>query len=104
MHRLRCSGIFVFTMKMHTQKHYNYLFYAIEYYVFRKSKKEIWIGPITKVHIPTENAKKTQNGNTKATKNVDYTTITDRLTAGRWINYSCRTTVVKPVFGHQISN
>ena len=43
-----------------------------------EKKKEIWLSPMTKVTIQTENSK-TKGQHTNATKNFDNTTIADRL-------------------------
>ena len=43
-----------------------------------RKKKNIWLIPLTKNPIPTENSK-TNGQHKNATKNVDYTTIADRL-------------------------
>ena len=42
-----------------------------------RKKKEIWLCPMTKTPIPTENSK-TNGQHKNATKNFDYTTIADR--------------------------
>ena len=39
---------------------------------------EIWLSPVTKTPIPTENSK-TNEQHKNATKNFDHTTIADRL-------------------------
>ena len=44
----------------------------------KAKKKEIWLGPMTKPPIPTENSK-TKGQHTNATKNADYKTIADWL-------------------------
>ena len=44
-----------------------------------EKKKEIWLRPMTKTPIPTENSK-TNGQHKNETKNFDYTTIVDRLT------------------------
>ena len=61
-------------------------------------KEEIWLSPTIKAPTPTEKSK-TQRDNTKnATKNFDYTTITDRLRTVSWSNNSHPTGVVKTVY------
>ena len=52
----------------------------------KEKKKEIWLSPTTKPSIPTENSK-TKGQYTNATKNLNYTTIADRL---RTINLSSK--------------
>ena len=44
--------------------------------VCKNKKKEIWLRPMTKTPIPTENSK-TNGQHKNATKNFDYTTIAD---------------------------
>ena len=75
--------------------------WRIYLFSFEKEKEEIWFIPMTKVPTATEkNKKKKQRDNAKnATKNVDYTTIADRLRTVSWSNDSHPTGVVKPVYG-----
>ena len=63
----------------------------------KEKKKEIWLSPMTKPPIPTENLK-IKGQHTNATKNFDYTTIADRLKTVSWSNDSHPTGVVKPVY------
>ena len=67
----------------------------------KEKKKEIWLSPVTKSPIPTENSK-TKGQHKNATKNVYYTTIADRLRTVSWGNDSNPTGVVKPVHGYPI--
>ena len=60
-------------------------------------EKEIWLSPMTKTPIPTENSK-TKGQHKNATKNFEYTTIADRLRTVSWSNDSHPTGVVKPVY------
>ena len=66
---------------------------------FREKKKEIWLSPMTKTPIATENSK-TNGQQEDATKNFDYTAIADRLRTVSWRNNSHLTGVVKPVYGY----
>ena len=50
----------------------------------QEKKKEIWLSPMTKSPIPTENSAYRQHKN--ATKNFDYKTIADRLRTFSWSN------------------
>ena len=61
-------------------------------------KEKIWLGSVTKAPTPTiKTKKKKQRDNTKnATKNFDYTTITDRRRTVSLSNNSHPTGVVKP--------
>ena len=65
--------------------YYWYLFHLVTvdytFYLF-KDRKEIWLSPMTNAHTPTEKSKKHRDNIKKnATKNLDYTTIADRLRA-----------------------
>ena len=59
----------------------------------QEEKKEIWLSPMTKASIQTEQ-NKWQYKN--ATKNFDYTTIADRLRKVSWCYCMYPTGVVKP--------
>ena len=61
-----------------------------------KKKEEIWLSPMTKAHAPTENETKWQLKN--ATRNIDNTTIADRLKTVSLINNSHPTGAIKPVY------
>ena len=52
---------------------------------------------MTKTPIPTENSK-TKGQHKNAIKDLDYTTIADRLGTVSWSNSSHPTGVVKPVY------
>ena len=56
-------------------------------HLYKEKKKEIWLSPMTKPPIPTENSK-TKRQHTNATKNFDYTMIADRLRTVSWSNKS----------------
>ena len=53
---------------------------------------------MTKAAIPTEKSKKQRDNTKNATKNLDYTTIADRLRTVSWSNNCHHTGVVKPVY------
>ena len=53
---------------------------------------------MTKAPTPTEKSKKLRDNIKNATKNLDYTTIADRLRTVSWSNSSRPTGVVKPVY------
>ena len=61
--------------------------------LYEEKKKEIWLRPMTKTPIPTENSK-TNGQHKNATKNFDYTTIADPLRTVNWSNNSNPTGVV----------
>ena len=63
-----------------------------------EKKEEIWFSPMTNAPTLTEKSKKQRDNIKSATKNVDYTTIADRLRTVRWSNSSYPTGVVKPVY------
>ena len=65
-------------------------------------KEEIWLSPMTKAPTPTEKSKKQRDNTKNANKNLDYTTIADRLTTVSWGNDSYPIGVVKPVFNRHI--
>ena len=64
-----------------------------------REMKEIWLRPMTKTPIQTENSK-TNRQHKNATKKFDYPTFADRLRTASWSNNSHPTGVVKPVNGH----
>ena len=70
--------------------------HRIEY--FQEKKEEICLNHMTKAQTPTEKSKKQRDNTKNATKNFDYTTITDRLRTVNWSNNSHPTGVVKPVY------
>ena len=49
-----------------------------------EKKEEIWFSPITKEPTPTKKSKKQRDNTKNATKNIDYTTIADRLRTVSW--------------------
>ena len=51
-----------------------------------EKKGEIWLSLMTKAPIPTEKYKKTTWQHKNATKNFDYTMVTDRLRTVSWSN------------------
>ena len=53
---------------------------------------------MTKALTPIEKSKQQRNNTKNATKNFEYTTITDRLMTVRWGNSSHPTGVVKPIY------
>ena len=55
------------------------------------------LSPMTKDPIPTEKSNNQRDNIQNATKNLDYTTIADRLRTVSWRNSSHPTGVVKPV-------
>ena len=57
---------------------------------------------MTKAPTPTENSKKATWQYENTTKNIDYTTIADRLTKVSGSNNSHPTGVVKPVYERSI--
>ena len=65
----------------------------------KEKKKEIWLSPMTKTPIPTENSK-TNGQHKNVTKIFDYTTIADRLRTVSWSNNSYPTGEDKPVYGY----
>ena len=68
-----------------------------------EKKEEIWLGHMTKAPTFTEKKSKKQRYNTQnATKNFDYTMITDQLRTVSWSNNSHSTGVVKPVYERSI--
>ena len=68
-----------------------------KYKVMKWKKKEIWLSPMTKPPIPTENLK-TKGQHTHATKNFDFTTIAD---PGWSVGVTSHPTgVVKPLYGY----
>ena len=70
---------------------------TIEPYGLEK-KEEIWLSHMTKGPTFTEKSEK-QHDNTKdATKNFDFTTITDRIKTASWGTSSHPNDVVKPVY------
>ena len=58
-------------------------------------KKEIWLNPMTET-LYQQKIEQHKN----ATKNFDYTTITERLRTVSWSTNSYPNDVVKPVYGH----
>ena len=44
-----------------------------------EKKEEIWLSSVTKAPTPTDKSKKQRDNIKNATKNLDYTTIADRL-------------------------
>ena len=66
--------------------------------LIKEKKDKIWLSPVTKAPTPTEKSKKQRDNIKNATKNFDYTTITDRLRMVSWSNSSHPTGVVKPVY------
>ena len=66
--------------------------------MYREKGEEIWLSPMTKAPTPKEKSKKQRDNTKNATKNVDYTTIADRLRTVSWSNSSHPTGVVKPVY------
>ena len=63
----------------------------------KRSDSVLWQKPLHR----KKNPKKTTWQHKNATKNIDYTTIADRLRAVSWGNDSHQTGVVKPVYGIQ---
>ena len=59
---------------------------------------------MTKASTPTEKLKKATWLHKIATKNFDYTTITDRLRTVSWSNNTQTTGVVKPVYERSHKN
>ena len=66
---------------------------------YEEKKKEIWLSPMTKNPLTTENSK-TEGQHKNATKNSDYTTIADRLRTVSWSKNNDPTGVVKLVYGY----
>ena len=64
-----------------------------------REKDEIWLSPMTKARIPTVNST-THCQHKKSTKNLDYTTIADRLevTAAIQIVWLSRFTGTQPSY------
>ena len=62
-----------------------------------EKKEVIWLSPVTKTPTPTDLSNKQRDNIKDATKNLDYTTIADRLRTVSWSNNSHPTGVVKPV-------
>ena len=60
-----------------------------------EKREEIWLSPMTKAPTPTEKSNKQRDNIINATKNFDYTTIADRLSAVSWSNSSHPTGVIK---------
>ena len=54
----------------------------------KEKKEEIWLSPMTKAPTPTEKSKNDRDNIQNATKNLDYTTIADRLRTVSWSNSS----------------
>ena len=63
-----------------------------------EKKKEIGLSPMTNAPTLTEKSKKQRDNMKNATKNFDYTTISDRLRTVSWSNSSYPAGVVKPVY------
>ena len=67
-------------------------------WIIREKKKEIWLSPMTKAPTPRGKSKKQRHNKRNAIKNLDYTTIADRLRTVSWSNCSHWPGVVKPVY------
>ena len=52
--------------------------FAIYHPILTEKKEEIWLGPMTKAHTPTEMSKGQSDNTNNATKKFDYTAVADR--------------------------